>query len=134
MLKVAAAKQVQPKPVWQQMDPTDLRFPDKSFDIVTISLALHHMPRAMQRDVLAEVARVCRRRIVIVEPRVPKNPRLWSLWLLFAYFVDDSEYLSEWVKQDLAVTCRASGLRVVSTKRSNFGMHCIMLCTPVDGV
>jgi len=58
------------------MDATKLHFEDGAFDISTIGFALHHMLEPTQRRVLAEMVRVTRRKIVIVEPHTPANPRL----------------------------------------------------------
>ena len=134
MLECAAAKQADPKPTWLLMDATDLGFKDGAFGISTISLALHHMPEAIQRSVLAEVARVTRRRIVIVEPHTPTNPRLWSIWAAISSWFSESERMLEWARQDFVGTCRAAGLDTEGVLVTTFGIHRITFCRPNRGV
>ena len=49
------------------MDARRLDFPDRSFDVVTLSLALHDMPARVRGEVLSEVRRVARERVVVVD-------------------------------------------------------------------
>lgn len=134
VLECAAAKPMHPEPAWLEMDVTHLGFEDGAFDISTISLALHHMLEPVQCCVLAGMARVTRRRIVIVEPHTPANPRLWPIWAMVSSWFDESEHLLEWVRQDFAGTCQAAGLKIIEEVQvTTFGIHRITLCTP-DGV
>jgi ubiquinone/menaquinone biosynthesis C-methylase UbiE len=49
-------------------DPVHLPFPDRSFDAVLLLFVLHHIPAwADQERLLGEVARVTRRRAVVIE-------------------------------------------------------------------
>jgi ubiquinone/menaquinone biosynthesis C-methylase UbiE len=52
---------------FRSMDARHLEFGAASFDVVLLSLALHDMPRRVQAQVLDEVRRVARRRIVVVD-------------------------------------------------------------------
>jgi ubiquinone/menaquinone biosynthesis C-methylase UbiE len=130
VLECAATKLADPQPTWLVMDATNLGFKDRAFDIATISLALHHMPEAIQCRVLAEMARVTRRRIVIVEPHTPANPRLWSIWATISSWFDESEHMLAWARQDFAGTCRAAGLKIAAILVTTFGIHRITVCTP----
>ncbi len=132
MLDRAAKKNGYRNSTWLEMDATQLEFQDKTFDISTISLALHHMPEATQCHVLSEMVRVTRRQVVIVEHHTPSNPKLWTAWATIASWLDESEYLSDWVRQDLSKTCRSAGLRVKEQTVMTFGLHHIVLCT-LDG-
>jgi ubiquinone/menaquinone biosynthesis C-methylase UbiE len=49
------------------MDARKLDFPDSSFDAVTISLALHDMPRKVRLQVIEEALRVSKERLLIVD-------------------------------------------------------------------
>ena len=80
-------------PTWQVGDATDLPFEDDSFDVVTISLALHDMPEDVELQALSEMRRVARRRVVILEPQTWRGPirRLVYIWLGDTF--DESPYL-----------------------------------------
>ncbi len=129
-LECAAAKAVDPQPTWLEMDATKLHFEDGAFDISTIGFALHHMLEPTQRRVLAEMVRVTRRKVVIVEPHTPANPRLQPIWATVHSWFDESEYHQEWARQDFAGTCRAVGLEVDKVQLATFGIHRVTLCTP----
>lgn len=67
-----------------EMDARHLAFDARAFDAVTISLALHDMPRRIRLEVLAEAARVARRRLVVLDYRLPSSrflraPALWAV-------------------------------------------------------
>ena len=133
MLKRAFAKSSVQNPTWVEMDATDLPFPSKSFAVSLLSLALHHMPETVQLRVLGELRRVTRRRIVIIEPNTPVNPRWFPLWTVIATLIDESEYMREWVRQDFSNTCHTAGLKVESSQVTTLGLHRITLCDPKTG-
>lgn len=130
MLKRASTKRHGSAVKWLEMDATRLAFPDAAFDVSVLSLALHHMPEAEQVNVLSELRRVTRRRIVIIEPEVPVKPGWFPAWAFVASVIDESEYMHEWVKQDFIGTCRKAGLRVESVETSRFWIHRFILCSP----
>lgn len=55
----------------RQADATDLPFPDRSFDVVTLLEVLEHIPDA--ESALAECVRVCQRALLITVPSRPDN-------------------------------------------------------------
>lgn len=130
MLKRASAKGNGSTARWLEMDATRLAFPNEAFDVSMLSLALHHMPEAEQVNVLSELRRVTRRRIVIIEPEVPVKPNWFPAWAFVASVIDESEYMREWVKQDFVGTCEKAGLRVESVETSQFWIHRFLLCSP----
>src|SRR5262245_61174217 len=101
-LKVASAKSMGNVSTWMEMEATRLGFADKSFEVSMLSLALHHMPELVQVHVLKELCRVTSRRIVIIEPDVPIKPNWVSTYVFVASIIDESEYMHEWVYQDLS--------------------------------
>ncbi len=133
MLKRAISKTRGMKTSWSEMDATQLAFPDDSFEVSVLSLVLHHMPVSVQLCVLAELRRVTRRCVVIIEPDIPIDPRWIPLWTFVANVIDESEYMHEWVRQDFPGTCQAAGLNVNSIHSSSFDLHRIVLCTPSAG-
>jgi len=76
MLAVAQRKDREGKVRFLRMDATKLDFADKEFDVSAISLALHDMPPEAREETLRELARVTRKRIVIVDYNPPSNPIL----------------------------------------------------------
>jgi len=130
MLKRAAAKSAGMNSTWLEMDATHLAFPNKSFEVAMLSLALHHMPETVQVNVLRELCRVTRRRVVIIEPDVPVKPNWVPAWKFVASIIDESEYMHDWADQDFLGTCQMAGLSVESVYESTFGLHRIVLCIP----
>ena len=128
-LKVASSKSDRIS-AWLEMDATQLGFADNAFDVAMLSLALHHMPESVQASVLSELCRVTRRRVVIIEPDVPVKPSWVSTYVFVASIIDESEYMHEWVHQDLSKTCEAAGLSVQEIVSTTFGLHRIVLCEP----
>jgi len=130
MLKRAANKSLGLKSAWVEMDATDLAFADNSFEISLLCLALHHMPVAVQLRVLKELRRVTSKRIVIIEPHTPANPRWFGLWSGVASLIDESEYMHEWVRQDFTNTCYTANLNIEAVHVTSLGLHRIILCDP----
>jgi ubiquinone/menaquinone biosynthesis C-methylase UbiE len=129
VLECAAAKTARRRPRWLEMDATKLGFRDEAFDVATISFILHHMPEPIQRCLLTEVARVTRKRIVIIEPHTPANPRLQPIWAVIHARFDESEYHQEWSQQDFAATCRSANLQVEEVQIASLGIHRLTACT-----
>ena len=130
MLKRAHAKTNGSPACWLEMDAIRLAFEDCAFDVSVLSLALHHMPEPVQINVLSELRRVTRRRVVIIEPDVPIKPNWEPIWLFVANIIDESEYMREWMNQDFEATCRAAGMKVDVIHSSTFWLHRIVLCDP----
>jgi ubiquinone/menaquinone biosynthesis C-methylase UbiE len=133
MLAQAAAKNSHLPTTWIEMDASLLLFENKAFDISAISLGLHHMPEAVQHRVLSEMERVTERLVVIVELNVPCHPKWWTIWTRVFRWLDESEYISKWVEQDLPRTCTKATLRVERQVVTTLGMHRILLCRPDGG-
>lgn len=130
MLKRAMNKGLGLKSAWVEMDATNLAFAEDSFEISVLSLALHHMPVPVQLRVLKELRRVTTRRIIIIEPHTPVNPRWFSLWAGVASLIDESEYMHQWVRQDFTNTCHTADLKVEAVHVTSLWLHRILLCDP----
>jgi demethylmenaquinone methyltransferase/2-methoxy-6-polyprenyl-1,4-benzoquinol methylase len=128
MLKRAVGKSSGMQSAWVEMDATNLAFAEDTFEVSLLSLALHHMPLTIQLRVLKELRRVTRRRVVIIEPGTPTNPRWYGLWAGVAAVIDESEYMHEWVRQDFTNTCITADLSVAAVHVTSFGLHRIILC------
>jgi len=130
MLKIASAKSMGSVSAWMEMDAIHLGFADHSFEVSMLSLALHHMPEAVQVQVLKELCRVTSRRVVIIEPDVPVKPNWVPAYVWVASIIDESEYMHEWARQDFSRTCEMAGLQVEEIVSTTFGLHRIVLCEP----
>src|SRR6266496_524231 len=75
MIKVAQKKNWQGKVKFEVADATHLPYVNDSFDVTTISFALHDMPLTIREKVLNEMVRVTKLQgsIVIVDYDLPKN-------------------------------------------------------------
>jgi ubiquinone/menaquinone biosynthesis C-methylase UbiE len=114
-----------------ETDATCLPFGDNAFDIVTLSLGLHHMPEAAQLQVMSEMTRLARRRVVFIEWHAPRNPRWRTPWGRLIKLMDESEYIQHWVHQDFPATCQKAGLQVEDERVSTHKFHRITVCKPV---
>jgi ubiquinone/menaquinone biosynthesis C-methylase UbiE len=130
MLQRAAYKGRKKQTRWIEMDSTQLAFADNAFDISVLSLALHHMPYLIQLQVLRELRRVTRKRVVLIEPNTPVDPDWVPIWKFVATTIDESEHMHEWVYQDFPGTCIEAGLAVQSIYEKTFRLHKIIICDP----
>jgi len=130
MLKRAHSKNGHGATAWMEMDSTKLAFADNSFDIAVISLALHHMPESVQINLLGELCRVTRKKIVLIEPNTPVDPSWVPIWKFVASIIDESEHIHEWCDQDLIATCQQAGLMVQAVYEKTHRLHQILICVP----
>jgi len=100
MLNVAKKKNKFRNAKFEVADATNLSFEDNSFDISTISFALHDMPLSIREKVLKEMVRVTRPEgiIVIVDYDLPKN-RIGK-FLIYHFIALFEEYYKNFIKSD----------------------------------
>lgn len=109
-------------------DASRLPFANGTFDVVSISLALHDMPLDVQMAALREMARVSRGRVVIVEPR-PTQHRLGSwFYIHLGAIIDESIHFAEYLRRDFDTHLAQAGLRVASTHRIFHNLLTIFVC------
>ncbi len=113
-----------------EADAMMLPFPDKSFNAVVVSLALHHMPEAIQIEVLREMTRLASDRVVTLEWHTPSTPVMRILKGLLIRFMDVSEYIQSWMHQDFRASCRRAGLDIQSEAVLTGGFHRLTTCRP----
>ena len=113
MLRIGRGKSEKTCLAFLEADAVLLPFSDDSFDAVVVSLALHHMPEEVQINVLSEMARLARSRVVALEWHAPDHPVLQTLKWLLLRLGDISEHLRAWMHQDFPCTCRDCGLTVI---------------------
>ncbi len=89
------------------MDAADLAYPDDSFDVAFESCLLHHVERA--ETVLAEMKRVARKHVVLIEPN-RNNP----LVLAFCLAIPEERGGMKYSLRYLRHLAESQGLRVVA--------------------
>jgi demethylmenaquinone methyltransferase/2-methoxy-6-polyprenyl-1,4-benzoquinol methylase len=113
MLKVAHRKNRYPNARFEVADATHLRFEDNSFDVSTISFALHDMPITIREKVLKEMVRVTKPEgiVVIVDYALPKNRigRFLTYRLVLLY---EAEYYKTFIESDVEALLRRIGIRI----------------------
>ena len=98
-------------------DARALGVPDKSFDVAVMSLALHDMPRKVRIDVLRELRRVTRERIVIVDYHFPawRPLRRASVWAVQLF---ETAYLTRYADEEVRPLLVEAGLPDVISVRT----------------
>ncbi len=122
MLAVAKRKSKSSNITFMQMDATEMKFEDDEFDIVTISLGLHDMPREVRDAVLKETKRVLKNdgRLFILEHDLPRNELLSSI---STYLINtfESKYYLEFIHTDLKDYLKSFGFKINGTTAYLFG-------------
>ncbi|MDI6640806.1 MAG: methyltransferase domain-containing protein [Elusimicrobiota bacterium] len=124
MLKIAQSKNSKVR--FMLMDATKLQFLDKSFDIASISTALHEMPSHVREKVLKEMIRVTKEKIIVVDYKPPTNPILKSLYTKIIS-IYESKYFLEFTSNNLKDFFYSSGLKIEQEKKV-FGIFCVYVC------
>ena len=112
MLKVAASKNRYAHAKFEVADATHLRFDDDSFDVSTISFALHDMPVTIREKVLREMVRVTKPEgvIVIVDYALPKSKiGRFLIYRLVSLYED--EYYQTFIEADLELLLAKTGIK-----------------------
>lgn len=117
MLRVAKRKNAGENVKFQMSDATGLPFGDKRFDIASISLALHDMPREVRPRVLEEMKRVSRR-VVVVDYHIPENrvERWFHVSFTACY---ELGYYRDFARQNLRELLQQHGLKII---REGYGL------------
>lgn len=133
MLLLGRKKSTYPHLEFLETDALSLPFMDKSFDAVAISLALHHMPEGIQIQVLSEMARLARGKVITLEWHTPDTSVRQTLKGLLIRLMDISEYIQSWMHQDFSATCHRAGLLVEGHQVLTAGFHRLTICRPGAG-
>jgi len=95
-------------------DATQLRFEENTFNISSVSFALHDMPVNIRKKVLREMVRVTKPDgvIIIVDYDLPHNKisRVLIYRLITLY---ESEYYKQFIDSDLDSLLHKTGIRVI---------------------
>jgi ubiquinone/menaquinone biosynthesis C-methylase UbiE len=114
-------------PLYVRMDARHLAFADRSFPLVTCSMALHEMAEAERQEVLREIHRIASERVVFAEYRVPRDSArslLFRAAMLYEYL--ESDDFERFVRHDFAGRLEHAGF-VLDTPR-DVGMYRIWSC------
>lgn len=105
-------------PDLRHFDGTVLPFEDDSFDVVQTCYVLHHLAADHAAELLEEMTRVARRRLVILEDSMPKWPMAYRLrnW---AHLVESNLLYAD-ESDDFSDHYSSSNFRTIDEWRSLF--------------
>lgn len=117
MLDIAIRKNRFNNLVFEEGDAASLPYRDESFDMTTISYALHEMPGSIRVKVLKEMARVTKTDgcLILVDYGLPKN-RLGRFLVYHIIKFYERSYYADFIKCDLAALYKESGITVNDEK------------------
>ena len=109
------------------MDASYLEFDDNSFDISTICMGLHEMPRPQRYRTLSEMRRVTRHKVLVMDWVSSPTGRFWQLGVTLIERLEGSFY-EEFIRSDLEEVLIGCGLEpLVHEEDDAIG---IFLCRP----
>ncbi len=117
MLRRAHGKRINgtrpPSAVFVRMDARRLAFRDRSFPLVTCSMALHEMAAAERQEVLGEIRRVASDRVVIAEYHVPRARGRRLLFQAARFFeYAESDDFSSFIRRAVEERLQQAGFTV----------------------
>lgn len=127
MLKVAKKKNQYSNARFEVADAMNLAFEDNSFDVSSVSLALHEMPLSIREKVLQEMVRVTKPKgtIVIVDYDLPKNKI--SRFIIYHFVaIYETEYYREFIKSDLESLLSQNRIEIIEKNTELFGIGSIL--------
>jgi ubiquinone/menaquinone biosynthesis C-methylase UbiE len=128
MLDRARRKGRHLKTSFQQADATSLPLDDGTFDLASVSFALHEMPLSIREKVLSEMARVTRPggNIVIVDYWLPRTP-VWR-WLVYHVVkLYEHDHYVDFVRSDVPALLRGAGIELTSDRSALLGVVRILV-------
>jgi ubiquinone/menaquinone biosynthesis C-methylase UbiE len=131
MLRIGKKKSTFPHLDFLEADALLLPFPENSFGVVVISLALHHMPEPIQVKVISEMTRLALDKVIMLEWHTPETPVWKTLKGLLIRMMDVSEYIQPWMHQDFPATCQAAGLTIEQQELFTLRFHRMTVCRPI---
>lgn len=122
MLNVAKEKNKYTNAKFQVADATNLPFEDNSFDVSSVSFALHEMPLSIRENVLKEMIRVTRQKgiIVVVDYDLPKSKLGGSLVYHFTALYEP-KYYKNFIKSNLEAQLSKNGIEEIEKRTVLYG-------------
>ncbi len=121
MLKIArkkARKNAVHNSKLYQMDATDMRFKDKCFDKISISLVLHELDDELSKKLILEARRVLKDDGEIIITEWEPSKELWRRILFAPIAMLEPKPYKTFIKKDLAKYFKKFGLDIAET------IHC----------
>ena len=133
MVKVADRKNRYRNAKFQVADAASLPFEDNSFDVVSVSFALHTMPPIIRQKSLHEMARVTNRAgtMVIVDFALPLN-RIGRYLVYNLVKAPMGKHFAEFTHSDLEGLLKESGIDMIEERRVILGAVRILKGIKVD--
>ncbi len=127
MLNVAKKKNKYRNAKFEVADATNLPFEDNSFDVSSVSFALHEMPLSIREKVLKEMVRVTKQKgiIVVVDYDLPKN-KLGRFLIYHFIALYEPEYYKNFIKSDLEALLNKNRIEVIEKKTVLHGVGRIL--------
>lgn len=127
MINVAKKKNKYQNAKFEVADATDLPFEDNTFDVSSISFALHDMPLSIGEKVLREMVRVTKPQgiIVIADYSLPEDKI--SKFLIY-HFVSlyEAEYYKTFIKSDLEALLHKNRIKILDKDTVKHGVGRIL--------
>jgi len=122
MLEIARKNNKKGGVKFETADATHLRFEENSFDVSSISFALHDMPQNVREKALQEMVRVTRPNgvIVIVDYDLPHN-KIGRTLIYHLIALYEGEYYKEFIVSGLDSLLRKTGIEVTERVSVLFG-------------
>lgn len=122
MLSVAKKKNKYRNAKFEAADATNLPFKDNSFDVSSVSFALHGMPLSIREKVLKEMVRVTKQKgtIVVVDYDLPKN-KLGRFLIYHFIALYEPEYYKSFIKSDLEALLNKNRIEVTEKRTVLYG-------------
>ncbi len=114
MLNVAKKENKYKNVKFEVADATNLPFEDNSFDISSISFALHEMPLSIIEKVLKEMVRVTKPKgiIVIADYDLPKN-KIGEFLVYHFVALYEAKYYKTFIKSDLETLLHKNKIKIL---------------------
>lgn len=130
MLRVARARKPLPNLSYLRADATDLPFDDASFDVTTISFALHEMPASVREAVLEQMVRVTKPMgtVVVVDYGLPRRSLARHVIYRIVRFYEDAHY-DDFIRLDLRGLLERKGIDVFDDRPALAGAARVVVGT-----
>jgi demethylmenaquinone methyltransferase/2-methoxy-6-polyprenyl-1,4-benzoquinol methylase len=115
-LQVASSRHPNGRLSWVVANAVRIPLAANACEVVTISLALHDMPLPTARTVLNEVRRVAGRRVVIIEPRLPKRNFFRLIYTWLAVLFDESPFVYDYLYCDVEALFQEASLKLIDSR------------------